>query len=163
MHDSELSCILPHLIDKSGHKSEKHKAAFQATLSIASTIIAPGERWLVQSSLPVPPPDFLMFIPVIARPPSLPPLLSKVSCTLLSTLPLQVSCAFCCCRGCPASALSRGLVAYRSTHPSRDFKVPYRVSPNCFITLSYHVGAILLWFFSFLPPKWLRFLITILS
>jgi hypothetical protein len=43
VHDSELSCILPHLIDKSGHKSERHKAAFQATLSIASTIIAPGE------------------------------------------------------------------------------------------------------------------------
>ena len=42
VHDSELSCILPHLIDKSGHKSERHKAAFQATLSIASTIIAPG-------------------------------------------------------------------------------------------------------------------------
>jgi hypothetical protein len=42
VHEHELACILPHLIDKSGHKSERHKAAFQATLSIAATIIPPG-------------------------------------------------------------------------------------------------------------------------
>ena len=47
VHDSELACILPHLIDKSGHKSERHKAAFQATISIASTIIAPSESCVV--------------------------------------------------------------------------------------------------------------------
>lgn len=42
-HEHELACILPHLIDKSGHKSERHKAAFQATLSIAASIIPPGD------------------------------------------------------------------------------------------------------------------------
>ena len=31
LHDTEVTCLLPHLIDRSGHKSERHKAAFKVT------------------------------------------------------------------------------------------------------------------------------------
>ena len=37
LHDSEVSCILPHLIDRAGHKSERHKAAFKVRNNKAQT------------------------------------------------------------------------------------------------------------------------------
>jgi len=32
LHDAEITIAIPHLIEKSGHKSERHKAAFISTL-----------------------------------------------------------------------------------------------------------------------------------
>ena len=32
LHDSEISSLIPHIIDKCGHKSERHKQAFKKTL-----------------------------------------------------------------------------------------------------------------------------------
>jgi hypothetical protein len=31
--------MLPHLIDKSGHKSERHKAAYKAALGVAAQVM----------------------------------------------------------------------------------------------------------------------------
>jgi len=43
LHDSEVLCILPHLIDKSGHKSERHKAAFKTAIAAAGEVVAPNK------------------------------------------------------------------------------------------------------------------------
>ena len=39
MHDNEVAIVLPHLIEKSGHKSERHKAAFITCLRAAGSHI----------------------------------------------------------------------------------------------------------------------------
>jgi hypothetical protein len=43
LHEAEISCILPHLIDKSGHKSERHKAAFKTALAAAAQVMLPSK------------------------------------------------------------------------------------------------------------------------
>ncbi len=43
IHEHEMTICLPHLIDKSGHKSERHKAAFITCLRAAGEIIAPNK------------------------------------------------------------------------------------------------------------------------
>ena len=43
LHDAEAGIILPHLIDKSGHKSERHKNAFKSTLEVAEVVCVPGK------------------------------------------------------------------------------------------------------------------------
>jgi hypothetical protein len=43
LHDSEISSILPHLIEKCGHKSERHRNAFKQAISSAGEIIAPNK------------------------------------------------------------------------------------------------------------------------
>ena len=43
IHENEMAICLPHLIDKSGHKSERHKAAFIACLRAAGEIVAPNK------------------------------------------------------------------------------------------------------------------------
>ena len=52
LHDSEVSCLLPHLIDRAGHKSERHKAAFKAVLVSAADVMPPSK--LCQALLQVP-------------------------------------------------------------------------------------------------------------
>ena len=41
LHDSEATIVLHHLLDRSGHKSERHRMAFKSALLIASEITAP--------------------------------------------------------------------------------------------------------------------------
>ena len=60
LHDSEVSCLLPHLIDRAGHKSERHKAAFKAVLVSAADVMPPSK--LCQALLQVP------SVPVPAHP-----------------------------------------------------------------------------------------------
>jgi hypothetical protein len=43
LHDSEVLSVLPHLIDKSGHKSERHKAQFKAAIAAASVVMPPAK------------------------------------------------------------------------------------------------------------------------
>lgn len=43
LHDSEISSLIPHLIEKCGHKSDRHKQAFKKTLISAGEIIAPNK------------------------------------------------------------------------------------------------------------------------
>jgi hypothetical protein len=43
LHDSEIMSILPHLIEKSGHKSERAKTAFKEVLAIACEIVVPNK------------------------------------------------------------------------------------------------------------------------
>lgn len=43
LHDSEVQSIFPHLIDKSGHKSERHKLQFKAAIAAAGAVIAPSK------------------------------------------------------------------------------------------------------------------------
>ena len=52
IHEAELAIILPHLIDKSGHKSERHKAAFIACLRSAGEIVSPNKlcQYLLQGN-----------------------------------------------------------------------------------------------------------------
>lgn len=42
LHEADVTCILPHLIDKSGHKSERQKIAFKTALSTAALVIIPS-------------------------------------------------------------------------------------------------------------------------
>ena len=39
LHESEMNIIIPHLIERCGHKSERHKAAFKSLLFSARYII----------------------------------------------------------------------------------------------------------------------------
>jgi hypothetical protein len=41
--DAEVSCILPHLIDRCGHRSEKHQALFRHAITLVGQVIAPGK------------------------------------------------------------------------------------------------------------------------
>lgn len=43
MHDAEASIIMPQLIDKCGHKSERHKAAFKQAIVAAGEVLAPNK------------------------------------------------------------------------------------------------------------------------
>ena len=40
LHDGEVACVLPQLIDKAGHKSERHKAAFKAAINAAGDVMS---------------------------------------------------------------------------------------------------------------------------
>ena len=40
LHEGEVVCILPALIDKSGHKSERHKFAFKAAIKACTAIVS---------------------------------------------------------------------------------------------------------------------------
>ena len=42
LHEAEISAILPHLIDKAGHKSERHKLAFKAAIQAAGQAVSPA-------------------------------------------------------------------------------------------------------------------------
>ena len=41
LHESEITVVIPHLIEKSGHKSERHKVAFKAALAAAGEVVSP--------------------------------------------------------------------------------------------------------------------------
>ena len=43
IHETEMALALPHLIEKSGHKSERHKVAFISVLKAAGEIIPPNK------------------------------------------------------------------------------------------------------------------------
>jgi len=43
LHDSEAAAILPFLIDKSGHKSERHKNAFKQAIVAAGELLPPNK------------------------------------------------------------------------------------------------------------------------
>ena len=42
LHEAEVMLLLPHVIDKSGHKSERHRLAFKHALETAGEVIAPN-------------------------------------------------------------------------------------------------------------------------
>lgn len=50
LHEAETACILPHVIDRCGHKSERHKQSFKQVLFAASEIMAPNKinQYLLQ-------------------------------------------------------------------------------------------------------------------
>ena len=39
--DAEVSCILPHLVDRSGHRSEKHSALYRHAITLMGQVISP--------------------------------------------------------------------------------------------------------------------------
>lgn len=41
LHEAEANSVLPHIIDKSGHKSERHRLAFKLSIQAAGEIISP--------------------------------------------------------------------------------------------------------------------------
>jgi hypothetical protein len=42
LHDSEITSFLPHCIERSGHKSERHRVAYKAVLAAAGDVVAPN-------------------------------------------------------------------------------------------------------------------------
>jgi len=50
LHEAEMTIIIPHLVDKSGHKSERHKLAFNAALKAVGDIVPPNKlcQFLIQ-------------------------------------------------------------------------------------------------------------------
>jgi hypothetical protein len=43
MHDSEMNIVLPQVLDKCGHKSERHKLCYKLAVSTAGDILAPNK------------------------------------------------------------------------------------------------------------------------
>jgi hypothetical protein len=43
LHDAELNCLLPQLVDKCGHKSERHKLLFKQVIAAMSEIVLPNK------------------------------------------------------------------------------------------------------------------------
>lgn len=42
LHEGEITVILPALIERAGHKSERHKAAFKSVIATARKVVAPN-------------------------------------------------------------------------------------------------------------------------
>ena len=43
LHDAESVCILPHLIEKSGHKSDRHRTLIKQVISTAAEVVPPAK------------------------------------------------------------------------------------------------------------------------
>ena len=43
LSDAEVACILPHLVERCGHRSEKHQALFRHAISLIGEIVAPSK------------------------------------------------------------------------------------------------------------------------
>ena len=107
LHDSEVSCLLPHLIDRAGHKSERHKAAFKAVLVLAADVMPPSK--LCQALLQVLPSPF--------HPTPICLVLTLPVCVVVC-LCLYFVCCCCCCRVCRARTRSLEWCVWRRSSAS---------------------------------------------